>query len=63
MKQEIKLVRVGRVSLYVNIPAWFVHMRDLSEGDTVLFMPEDVSNDGAVRLKFVKAETAEETAE
>jgi hypothetical protein len=59
MTQEIRLVRAGRVSLYVNIPAWFVHMRDLSEGDTVLSMPENVDDDGAVRLKFVKAEAAE----
>jgi hypothetical protein len=56
MKQEIRLVRVGRVSLYLNIPAWFVHMRGLNEGDTVLFMPEDVTDDGVVRLRFVKAE-------
>jgi hypothetical protein len=62
MKEELALVRLGRVSLYMRIPAWFRNMRGLEDGDTVMFMPEDVSDDGTVRLKFVKAE-AVETAE
>jgi hypothetical protein len=60
MKQHLTLRRVGKTSLYCIIPAWFVHMRDLSDGDCVLFMPEDVTDNGAVRLQFVKA-THEET--
>jgi hypothetical protein len=62
MKEEISLIRVGH-SLYLRVPYWFRTMRDLSPGDTVLFMPENVDDDGAVRLKFVKAETAEGAVE
>jgi hypothetical protein len=62
MKEVLKLVVLGRVSLYMRIPAWFRNMRGLEDGDTVLFMPENVDDDGAVRLKFVKVKQEEEVA-
>jgi hypothetical protein len=63
MKEEISLIRIGKTSLYLRIPAWFRNMRDLTDGDTVVFMPENVDDDGAVRLKFVKAKETAEAAE
>jgi hypothetical protein len=63
MKQELSLVRLGKYSLYMRIPAWFAHIRNISDDDVVLFMPENVDDDGAVRLKFVKAQQTTEAAE
>jgi antitoxin component of MazEF toxin-antitoxin module len=43
-------------SLYLRIPVWLVQLRNLHIGDDVVWMPEDVSTDFAVRLQFEKAD-------
>jgi hypothetical protein len=38
---------------------WLVQLRNLHIGDDVVWMPEDVSKDFAVRLEFERAEARE----
>jgi antitoxin component of MazEF toxin-antitoxin module len=53
MKEELCIKRYGG-SLFVRIPRWFVDIKDLEIGDTVIWKLEDRVDDD-IKLQFVKA--------